>query len=975
MPRLPLLVLFLTVACAHNQVSTADSCLRRLGTGPAEEFAELWPGTKACLDRTAPSDSNTPAALNALLEDAYCRGAIDANTALDVLSVAEAMARSSDPAAGTLAPILINQSTFLLEIGDEEGAHRAAAESVRVSMATSGPESLDVARARSELAVVLWAKGLYGEAAAELELARPIIGSSALATSVDRAHLLNRLGETRRAEGRYDEARDLLEEARLLTETCCASDDGCSPGAGLHATVLNNLAGVLKDTGGYDAALSLLAAAFRLIDPEDWGAAADASLNLAEVYRLQGNFREARRFYESALQNARRLYAEDSYEVVWFRNQLALLLQEEGLPAEAARIYGELRTFEADSGVPEFFRAQIRHDHGLALRALGEYRQADVELRTAADVRRQVLGPEHPDLGVTLAELAYTSALLPDDTHHAEARRFAAEGLSLLRAAGTYPESEARALLAEAIVCRISDRDCGYRKAEEALATVERMRHSAAGGSRAHGQFISRYMPYYERIVSWLVADGRAEDALRHVERSRARDLLDRLRLLGSDPLSDVDPALLKRIESGALEAARLHGELERSASQEEAEEIRATLGEVLLEQERLETRARAASSKWQGIVRQPDLLNRERIAALVPPGGVILVWDLGREESFVFAIGEAGAVSAYPIRDTIAGIEAMLSAGLSREAAGTRGRVVRVHGTAEAPALRRLMEVLIPARLWTSIREMKNVVVIPDGPLHRLPFDALITGGTEEKPEYWANRGVSLRYAPSLAVLASVETDPAGRPGRAPLVVGDPDHGLELSRLPGAAREAAAIAEICRRGGLPRRDPLIGPRATEAAVRNEIESAELLHMATHGLVSEDVVAMRAALVLAAPSDADGGPANDGFLTAPEIERLDLRGMELAVLSACETHIGERVEAEGVFSMGRAFLAAGSRRVIAGLWRVPDDETALLMERFYEAHLERGQSAAAALAEARSSVREIRPEPFYWAPFILIGAE
>jgi CHAT domain-containing protein len=108
------------------------------------------------------------------------------------------------------------------------------------------------------------------------------------------------------------------------------------------------------------------------------------------------------------------------------------------------------------------------------------------------------------------------------------------------------------------------------------------------------------------------------------------------------------------------------------------------------------------------------------------------------------------------------------------------------------------------------------------------------------------------------------------------------------------------------------------------------------------------------------------------FLSMSDI--LDLKlSSESVVLSACNTGIGEISRAEGVMSLGRAFLAAGSSSVTVSLWSVSDESTSLLMRRYYKGLLD-GKRKNIALAEARNAVfMSGQKDPFYWAPFIVIG--
>ncbi len=99
---------------------------------------------------------------------------------------------------------------------------------------------------------------------------------------------------------------------------------------------------------------------------------------------------------------------------------------------------------------------------------------------------------------------------------------------------------------------------------------------------------------------------------------------------------------------------------------------------------------------------------------------------------------------------------------------------------------------------------------------------------------------------------------------------------------------------------------------------------------------------------------------------------MPLADTEMVVVSACESGIGEIEQGEGVFGVGRAFLAAGSRSVVVTLWSVADEPTAEFMEDFYSLWLS-GETKAEALRHAQIKLRQTFPSPAIWAPFILIG--
>ena len=110
----------------------------------------------------------------------------------------------------------------------------------------------------------------------------------------------------------------------------------------------------------------------------------------------------------------------------------------------------------------------------------------------------------------------------------------------------------------------------------------------------------------------------------------------------------------------------------------------------------------------------------------------------------------------------------------------------------------------------------------------------------------------------------------------------------------------------------------------------------------------------------------------DGVLVAYEVRDLNLRNTELAVLSACQTGLGDVVGSEGVYGLQRAFRIAGAKFLIVSLWQVPDEQTQKLMRIFYQNWLEKKESLRDAFNHAQQTLREQEPNPFLWAGFVLV---
>jgi len=150
--------------------------------------------------------------------------------------------------------------------------------------------------------------------------------------------------------------------------------------------------------------------------------------------------------------------------------------------------------------------------------------------------------------------------------------------------------------------------------------------------------------------------------------------------------------------------------------------------------------------------------------------------------------------------------------------------------------------------------------------------------------------------------------------------------------------------------------------------LRTDLARYRFIHFATHGILPVESGIKEPALVLSY----NGKGKDDMLLTLSEILEFKLRA-DMVALSACNTGSGKVTRAEGVASLGSAFLAAGASSVTVSLWQVADNSTAELMEEFYR-NLVSGKSKSAALAAARTAlVSKGYDNPFFWAPFVLTG--
>ncbi len=334
-----------------------------------------------------------------------------------------------------------------------------------------------------------------------------------------------------------------------------------------------------------------------------------------------------------------------------------------------------------------------------------------------------------------------------------------------------------------------------------------------------------------------------------------------------------------------------------------------------------------------------------------------------------LFVLSRAGLqAQVLPGPDTLAPIIRRLVALL--ETGGSPDALARMLG---ATLLQPAADLLPPG--------VTRLVIIPDGHLHRVPFDALRLADGSAAVERWA---IGLSPSASLAAALWRKRGGSGSPPDRSriLALGDPAFALEvasattreaevfrsafeaqggLPRLAGSGEEARAVARYARGGSEVR----LRNEASEEWVKHApLDRYSVIHLATHALVDESSLA-RTALALAP------GVREDGFLSPADLADLTLDA-DMVVLSACRTAGGVTVAGEGVQGLSTPLLEAGARSVVATQWRVGDRSTVRLVADLYDG-LARGETVADALRSAKLAALRRGAPAGEWAGFTVVG--
>lgn len=283
--------------------------------------------------------------------------------------------------------------------------------------------------------------------------------------------------------------------------------------------------------------------------------------------------------------------------------------------------------------------------------------------------------------------------------------------------------------------------------------------------------------------------------------------------------------------------------------------------------------------------------------------------------------------------------------------------------------------------------QNIKNIIIIPDGILGYLPFEALLTKEANQNNQdymqlsYWIkDYNISYNYSATLMVemmqkkvdktkqkkdfiaFAPVEFDNA----QLKIPGGDT---TTIATLPATETEVLNIAKLFKKKDAVKL--YLRKNAVEENIKSpELEDYKYVHFATHGYINEKKPGLSS--IFCRPSS-DSASTEDGFLYSGETYNLHLNS-DLLVLSACQTGLGKIVKGEGIVGLTRGFLFSGTKSIIVSVWQVADESTSTLMIDFYK-NLVNNKTIPQSLRDTKLKMisNASYAAPYFWAPFILIG--
>lgn len=528
---------------------------------------------------------------------------------------------------------------------------------------------------------------------------------------------------------------------------------------------------------------------------------------------------------------------------------------------------------------------------------------------------------------------------------------------------------------------------------EKSIFKLEKMRNQTAS-SDMKGAFMELVYGRYEETVVFMLKKKYYERGFRFAESMKARIFLDwlaeglvRLEKGIAPELKQKRDNLTSRLSILSKEINEAAGKNDEKKLKELKEQYRKVEGEL----EELLVKIRLKNPMYAS-VRYPEPVSLQELQKnVLKKKELLLRYFIAKDKAYVFVISKK-AFNVVTLDVKPDHIDQMVKRYVASIEKGKSADMIK-YGT------ELYRKVFKP--LETLIKNKKNIIVVPDGELAKIPFESFIIHRKKSaKPVYLLEK-YRLKYTQSASVLAILRKhyrregvtnhftgfgDPVydyenfkkGKPeqGSPSPLKGDAvsdifrsrykGEGGILKRLPASGEEVKTIAGLFKNKA-QKSVVYLREKANESNAKSPVLKAfDYIHFSCHGILGNGFQS----LVL---SQIPGSP-EDGYLTLNEIMNCDYNA-RLVVLSACQTGKGRMEKGEGVTGLTRAVMHAGTPAVVASLWNVADVAAKELMVRFYRYMLEKKMDKNEALRKAKLDLikSEKYASPFFWSAFVMYG--
>ncbi|MEM7657674.1 MAG: CHAT domain-containing tetratricopeptide repeat protein [Bacteroidota bacterium] len=796
----------------------------------------------------------------------------------------------------------------------------------------------------------------------------------------------------------------------------------------LIAQSYNNMGLIYKGQGEFEQALQMQEAALRIRKAslgEHHPKVGASYNNLGGIYQQQGDFALGAEQYERALRVWREAFSGDHMYLVGIGSNLAGVYLDMG-EYETALRHTEAAMEMGERLLPKNhpLMGNLQRQLAVGYKASAQWNAAEAAIRTAIQIKTNTLGPGHQEVAVLYQELGSMFWAKGDAAAAQEALEFALERQLPALGTGHPTVAQSRILLGDAALLggacerakrwytaaiagiRQSPVPVFHREARAILAYVQGLM-SCEPALAEWEEAYSWLGEWHELVIQARKSYQREDSRIQQRERDRAGyetalEVCWQLYQKTQDPVYQEQALVFAEHSRASLvwealqfNKARTFGEVPEVVQQEEAalrqaladlerelvemdlEEQRDSLAmaeaktDLLQQQDRYDALLRGLETdypRYYEVKYASPTIEVAKLQERLPEQASLLEYFWGEEHLYVFVLdAEEISVVQLPAPPDL------------REAIKTFRQAIYAPFTGESMGEEEDAWISLGQQLYQQLvmpvsgQLRERIVIVPDGSIGYLPFEALLTEPGQSNRFLGQQKRVS--YALSGLLYANTKTQVSDYQQAGALAVA-PDftpHLPTASAEPSDLRadflgpllfnrpEIEAVQESL--GG----KTLMGTKAQRSPVLALAPYYQILHLATHAKVHDG----SSDLSYLAFSGNQTGEVERLYLS--ELYRLDLP-VEMVVLSACETGVGEILEGEGIASMARGFSYAGAQSVLTSLWSVNDEATMRIMKAFYQ-ELAKGRDKATALQFAKMELMN-QPEyqhPFFWASFVLIG--
>lgn len=571
--------------------------------------------------------------------------------------------------------------------------------------------------------------------------------------------------------------------------------------------------------------------------------------------------------------------------------------------------------------------------------------------------------------------------------------------------------------------------DDAHSYIQRSISKIEELRSNVTS-PEFRTSYIAGVREQYDLLIDVLMQLDRirpnhdfAASAFSVSDSARARSLIDLISASGADIRAEATVAQLERErELRGLIRSQAQYALELSMTNDDAVESEAVSQQMnKLRNEYLELQAqlRKPTAGFDALSPPQPLTVAQIQTELLDDDSIVLEFSLGEERSYLWAVTrqtfssyelppravlENKAFKVYKLLTARQGI-GVNSDATDRSIVLTSDRIYQEEGL----KLSRMLLGPVAEQLGT-----KRIIVVAEGVLQYISFDALPdpaqaassrAGSSGNPPPLVEAHEIST--LPSISTLAAIRRQKVRvkKPDKQVAVLADPvfnsdddrvqdkktglaesvsildarlipaafatrsEHNRRFMRLLHSAEEADEILAVTPLGKGTAAQGFAATR--ETAIRSLAGDYKIVHFATHSFINHEHPEL-SGIVLSMVNQ-DGSKA-EGFMPLRDIYSLN-GSADLVVLSACDTALGKDITGEGLVGLTYGFMSAGSKTVVASLWKVDDRATAALMSHFYKSMLQDGMTPVAALKSAKEHVRRQKgwEAPYFWAGFVLQG--